>query len=98
MSPAPLCATGVGSPHTTSAVVEPLQRELRYGVTGQELSSHGRVAVSTAIMLSHSRCLTRNFGRSLSALRQVRIIRTGKQNWDVFLLSKDLQANVAHGN
>lgn len=40
-----------------------------FGVTGVSLPLTG--CCHTATMLSHSRCLTRNFGRSLSAIRQV---------------------------
>lgn len=55
----------VGSSHTTSAVTVCASSALL------KVSLPLSGCCHTAIMLSHSRCLTRNFSRSLSVLRQV---------------------------
>lgn len=66
----------VGLFHTTSAVIACASSALL------KVSLPLSGCCHTAIMLSHSRCLTRNFSRSLSALRQV-----GNKQIKFFMLS-----------
>lgn len=70
----PLLAVGLF--HTTSAVFACASSALL------KVSLPLSGCCHTAIMLSHSRCLTRNFSRSLSALRQV-----GNKQIKLFMLS-----------